>query len=298
MRKSRYSEEQIIGMFREHEAGVTTKELCRKYGISDATLHKYKVKFGGMTVSDAQRLRTLESENAKLKRLLAEQIQGNAAPNDLAPKLLTPDVKRRAARHLVEAHGLSERRACRLVRLDRSTFQYRMRDAGDEVLRERLLDLAGERRRLGYRRLGILLAREGLNVNHKKLYRINREVGLAVRRRRGRKRATGTRRPMVLPSGPSQRWSLDFVSDALADGRRFRTLCVVDDFTREALAIVVDTSLSGVRVGRELDRIIAWRGRPAMIVLDNGTELRSHAILRWQRARGVEWHYIASGKPQ
>ena len=145
----------------------------------------------------------------------------------------------------MEAHGLSERRACRLARLDRSTFQYRKRDAGDERLR----DLAGERRRFGYRRLGILLAREGLNANHKKLYRIYREEGLAVRRRRGRKRATGTRRPMVLPSAPNQRWSLDFVSDALTDGRRFRTLCVVDDFTREALAIVVDTSLSGVRVG-------------------------------------------------
>ena len=101
----------------------------------------------------------------------------------------------------MEAHGLSERRACRLTRLDRSTFQYRKRDAGDERLRARLRDLAGERRRFGYRRLGILLAREGLNANHKKLYRIYREEGLAVRRRRGRKRATGTRRPMVLPSG-------------------------------------------------------------------------------------------------
>lgn len=198
----------------------------------------------------------------------------------------------------MEAHGLSERRACRLARLDRSTFQYRKRDAGDDRLRERLRDLSGERRRFGYRRLGILLAREGLNANHKKLYRIYREEGLAVRRRRGRKRATGTRRPMVLPSGPNQRWSLDFVSDALTDGRRFRTLCVVDDFTREALAIVVDTSLSGVRVGRELDRIIARRGRPAMIVSDNGTELTSHAILRWQKERGIEWHYIAPGKPQ
>lgn len=198
----------------------------------------------------------------------------------------------------MEAHGLSERRACRLARLVRSTFQYRKRDAGDERLRERLRDLAGERRRFGYRRLGILLAREGLSANHKKLYRIYREEGLAVRRRRGRKRATGTRRPMVLPSGPNQRWSLDFVSDALTDGRRFRTLCVVDDFTREALAIVVDTSLSGVRVGRELDRIIARRGWPAMIVSDNGTELTSHAILRWQKERGIEWHYIAPGKPQ
>lgn len=158
-------------------------------------------------------------------------------------------------------------------------------------------DLASERRRFGYRRLGILLEREGLYANHKKVFRIYREEGLAVCRRRGRKRAVGTRRPILLPAGANHRWSLDFVSDALSDGRRFRTLCVVDDFTREALAVVVDTSLSGVRVSRELDRLIEQRGEPRMIVSDNGTELTSHAILRWQQERGVEWHYIAPGKP-
>jgi putative transposase len=103
---------------------------------------------------------------------------------------------------------------------------------------------------------------------------------------------------MALPQGPNQRWSLDFVSDTLADGRRFRVLVVVDDFTRECLALVADTSLSGRRVVRELDRMTELRGRPLMIVSDNGTELTSHAILRWQEDRGVEWHYIAPGKPQ
>ena len=103
---------------------------------------------------------------------------------------------------------------------------------------------------------------------------------------------------MALPQGPNQRWSLDFVSDALACGRRFRVLAVVDDFTRECLGLVVDTSLSGLRVGRELDRVVELRGRPLTIVSDNGTELTSHAILRWQQERGVTWHYIAPGKPQ
>ena len=197
----------------------------------------------------------------------------------------------------MEAHGLSERRACRLADLDRSTFQYEKRDGGDEKLRQRLRELAGERRRFGYRRLGILLGREGLSANHKKVYRIYAEEGLAVKRRRGRKRATGTRSPMLMPERVNERWSLDFVSDALSDGRRFRTLCVVDDFTREALAVVVDVSLSGVRVARELSRLIAQRGAPKMIVSDNGTELTSHAILRWVRKAGIEWHYIAPGKP-
>ena len=151
--------------------------------------------------------------------------------------------------------------------------------------------------RIGYRRLGILLEREGLGANHKKVFRIYQEEGLAVKRRRGRKRAIGTRTPMEVPDGPNQRWSLDFVSDALSDGRRFRTLCVVDDFTREALATVVDVSLSGVRVARELTRLIDLRGRPQMIVSDNGTELTSHAILKWSKDSRVEWHYIAPGKP-
>ncbi len=198
----------------------------------------------------------------------------------------------------MERHGHSERRACRLVGVDRSAFQYERADGGDAALRARLRTLAGERRRFGYRRLAILLRREGEQVNLKRIYRLYREEGLTVRRRGGRKRALGTRAPMAIPQGPNQRWSLDFVSDALADGRRFRVLCVVDDFTREALATVVDTSISGARVARELDRLVAERGaRPAMVVSDNGTELTATAILRWAEERSVEWHYIAPGKP-
>lgn len=143
----------------------------------------------------------------------------------------------------------------------------------------------------------ILLKREGWEVNWKKVYRLYREEGLTVRKRGGRKRAIGTRAPMAISQGPNQRWSLDFVSDALADGRRFRILCVIDDFSGECLATVVDTSIPGIRVARELDRIAEMRGHPSMVVSDNGTELTSNAILKWQQDRKVEWHYIAPGKP-
>ena len=143
-----------------------------------------------------------------------------------------------------------------------------------------------------------MLAREGIVMNHKKLLRLYREENLRVRRRRGRKRAMGTRAPMAVPEGANQRWSLDFVSDTLACGRRIRILAVVDDFTRECLALVVDTSLSGGRVARELDAIITERSKPLMIVSDNGTELTSLAILKWTQDRSIEWHYIAPGKPQ
>ena len=134
-------------------------------------------------------------------------------------------------------------------------------------------------------------------MNRKKLLRLYREEGLKVRRRKGRKRALGTRAPMTIPQGPNQRWSLDFLSDQLSDSRRFRILAIVDDFTRECLALVADTSLSGSRVARELDAIIVQRGKPLSIVSDNGTELTSMAILRWTQDSCVEWHYIAPGKP-
>ena len=197
----------------------------------------------------------------------------------------------------IEEKCYSQRRACGLVELDPKTYRYASRRPDDAAVRARLKELALERRRFGYRRLHILLRREGIELNHKKLFRLYREERLTVKRRGGRKRALGTRAPMTLPQGPNQRWSLDFVSDMLADGRRFRILVVVDDFTRECLALVVDTSLSGMRVTRELDAIAETRGRPLMIVSDNGTELTSRAILQWQEDNRVEWHYIAPGKP-
>lgn len=197
----------------------------------------------------------------------------------------------------IEEKSYSQRRACGLIGLHPKTYRYASRRSDDIDLRARLKALASERRRFGYRRLHILLKREGIVLNHKKLFRLYREERLTVRRRGGRKRALGTRAPMTLPQGPNQRWSLDFVSDMLTDGRRFRVLVVVDDFTRECLALVVDTSLSGIRVARELDALVTARIKPLMIVSDNGTELTSRAILHWQEDQAVEWHYIAPGKP-
>jgi len=212
--------------------------------------------------------------------------------------MVTPAARREAVAHLCSAFLVSERRACWTLAVDRTSMRYCSIRPDDAVLRMRLRELASQRRRFGYRRLHILLTREGLIMNHKKLRRLYREERLAVRRRGGRKRALGTRAPIALPQGPNQRWSLDFLTDAFTDGRRFRILAIVDDFTRECLALVADTSLSGLRVVRELDALIAIRGRPAMIVSDNGTELTSMAILRWSQEQRIEWHYIAPGKPQ
>jgi putative transposase len=212
--------------------------------------------------------------------------------------MVTPAARREAVAHLRVAYEVSERRACSALGADRTSLRYRSRRPDDAAVRGRLRELAAIRRRFGYRRLHILLTREGIVMNHKKLRRLYREERLQVRRRGGRKRALGTRAPMALPQGPNQRWSLDFLSDAFSDGRRFRILAIVDDFTRECLALVPDTSLPGMRVVRELDALVAARGCPAMCVSDNGTELTGMAILRWAQETRVEWYYIAPGKPQ
>ncbi|WP_407117037.1 IS3 family transposase [Bradyrhizobium sp. LMG 9283] len=298
MKRSRFSEEQIIGILKEHEAGVSVADLCRKHGVSDASIYKWKAKFGGMEVSEAKRLKTLEDENTRLKRLLADAMLDNAALKDLPGKeMVMPAAKRKAVAHLVDVYGMSERRACKAIGCCRMTIRYKATRADDAGLRQRMRAIAQERRRFGYRRLHVLLKREGYLVNHKKLFRLYREERLAVRRRGGRKRAIGTRAPMMAPIAPNDRWSLDFVSDQLTDGRRFRILTVVDDCTRECLALVADTSLSGARVARELDRLITERGKPKTVVSDNGTELTSNAILTWADQSRVAWHYIAPGKP-
>ena len=159
---------------------------------------------------------------------------------------MTPAARREATTYLRRTFEMSERRACRVIGTDRTSVRYQGVRADDEALRERLKALAQERRRFGYRRLHVLLRREGHAVNRKRVQRLYREERLTVRRRGGRKRALGTRRAMVTPLAPDQRWSLDFVSDQLTDGRRFRILAVVDDCTRECLALVADTSISGV----------------------------------------------------
>ena len=194
--------------------------------------------------------------------------------------MVTPAAKREAVAHLQALLDVSERRACRVIEADRTSMRYQSRRGDDTELREKLRALAQERRRFG-----------------KKTQRLYREEGLTVRRRKGRKRAVGTRtRPPVLAL-PNQCWSLDFVHDQLATGRRFRVLNIVDDVTRECLRAVPDTSISGRRVVRELTDLICERGKPGMIVSDNGTELTSNAVLAWCGDAQVKWHYTTPGKP-
>jgi putative transposase len=173
--------------------------------------------------------------------------------------------------------------------------------------------VAAKRRRFGYRRIGVMLERKGMIMNHigariakglgdllqgGALYRLYTDEKLGVRRRRGRKRARGSRSPMPEALGPGERWSLDFLSDTFGASRRFRILAVNDDCCRENLCLMADTSISGARVARELDALVRVYGRPASIVSDNGTEFTSRAVLKWANDNDVKWHYIDPGKPQ
>jgi putative transposase len=195
-------------------------------------------------------------------------------------------------------YQMSERHACRLMGWGRSTHRYRARKVErDAALRTRLRELAAKRMRFGYRRLTALLVREGMAANHKRVYRLYREEGLAMRIRARRRIGWNGRVTSPAAVRPNQRWSMDFVSDCISKGRVIRMLTVVDDCTRECPAIEVDTSLGGCRVRRVLDRIVGERGRPEAIVLDNGPEFRGRALAAWSEERGVRLEFIQPGKP-
>ncbi|WP_457184411.1 IS3 family transposase [Pantoea agglomerans] len=297
--KKRFSDEQIISILREAEAGVSARELCRKHAISDATFYTWRKKYGGMEVPEVKRLKSLEEENARLRKLLAEAMLDKEALQ-VAPgrKLLTTDQKREVVVLMCDATGLSQRRACRLTGLSLSTWRYdAQRPAADAHLSGRITELALERRRFGYRRIWQLLRLEGLLVYHKRVYRLYHLNGLGVKRRRRRKGLATERLPLLRPAAPNMTRSMDFVMDALATGRRIKCLTCVDDFTKECLTVTVAFGISGVQVTRILDSIALFRGYPATIRTDQGPEFTCRALDQWAFEHGVELRLIQPGKP-
>lgn len=204
---------------------------------------------------------------------------------------------REAVEWLIEEFKISQRRACRTMNLGISTCRYISRRGNGGVIVERMKSIAYERPRFGYRRVHVMLRREGLMVNHKRVYRLYREEGLAVRRKKRKRVSMLARKPVAAGSKPNERWSMDFTWDQLADGRSFRTLNIVDDFTRESLAIEVDVSLPGQRVTRVLDHLAETRGLPKSITVDNGPEFTGRAMDAWAYQRGVTLAFITPGKP-
>ena len=196
-----------------------------------------------------------------------------------------------------ESYGVSLQRACRLLELNRSSYYYRGHRRDDRGVRQRLKELAAARVRFGYRRLHVLLRREGWVVNHKRIYRIYNEENLAVRTKARRKIASRARLPLRAATRPNEQWSMDFIHDRLEDGRSVRVLSIVDNFSRECLMLEADRSLNGERVAACLDQVAAERGYPQSIRVDNGTEFYSQAMDRWAYRHGVGLEFIRPGKP-
>jgi putative transposase len=211
--------------------------------------------------------------------------------------VVKPAAKREVVGFWKECFALSERRACRLIGLARASHRYRARPDANTGLRKRLRELAEERRRFGYRRLDVMIRREGIEVNRKRVERLYREENLSLRGPRRRKRRSGLRVAHPAPSRPNERWSMDFVTDGFADGRRFRVFTLVDDFTRECLALVPDVCLTGRRVAQALAQVVRERGLPQVIVSDNGPEFISRALEEWEFAAGIRHQFIRPGKP-
>jgi putative transposase len=211
--------------------------------------------------------------------------------------VVTPVAKREAAGLIRQELGLSERRTCTVLGVSRSLLQYTPRPDRNRELRERLRVLAEQRRRFGSPRLHVLLKREGWTVNHKRVERLYRQEGLSLRRKHRRKAASHLRVVLPAPSRANEHWSMDFVTDSLTSGRRFRALTIVDDHSRESVAIEADFSLTGHRVTRVLERLAFTRGLPAVITVDNGPEFAGQALDAWAYQKGVKLHFIRPGKP-
>ena len=210
--------------------------------------------------------------------------------------MVKPAARKQIASHMIDHHQLSERCACKLAGVSRTAYRYRAAPKNDEELRSKLRELAGKHKALDYPMLHSMLKSEGLVINPKRTYRVYAEERLQLRTRR-KKKLDRPRQPMTVPIAPNIRWSMDFVSDQLSNGRRFRILNVKDDYSKELIGQLVAFSITGAMTSRFLDQLIECRSAPDQITCDNGTEFTSKAMFFWQKASGVNLAFIQPGKP-
>ncbi|KAB0663828.1 IS3 family transposase [Oryzomonas japonica] len=300
MKGSRFTGTQIISILRETEAGMLVKDVCRKHGIGDATYYNWKSKYGGMSASDLKRMKEMEAELSRLKRMHADMALENHASEDLIEKKpLRPPEKRDAAIYLVAEHRLSVQRSCRCIGLSRAAY-YRVPVYASETDHDviKALNALVERHpRWGFWKCFKALRRLGQLWNHKRVYRVYCTLQLNQKRRTKKRLPQRIKQPLLVPQQPNQTWSADFVSDALYAGRRFRTFNVSDDFNRECLAVEIDTSLTGTRLVRVFGRLRPERGLPNVLRADNGPEFLSGDFVAWAETNGMAIQYIQPGEP-
>ncbi|WP_100215534.1 IS3 family transposase, partial [Pseudoalteromonas maricaloris] len=292
------TETQIVSMIKEAESGIPVPEICRKHGIGQSTFYKWRSKYGGMEASDIKRLKELEEENRKLKDMFATLSLKHSMLEDIIGKKAVKTSRRRAwVEHLRAQFNVSVAFACEVAGLSRSVFYYKHKRPLDDEVIDALLALVERHPRWGLPKLFKRLRNKGKPWNKKRVERVYNMLKLNLRRKGKRRVPTRTPEPLSAPTQHNESWSMDFMSDALSYGHRFRTLNVLDDFNRQALAIEVDTSLTSERVIRTLQQIIAWRGKPKQIRVDNGPEFTSTALEDWAIKNDIKLEFIEPGSP-
>ncbi|WP_138435599.1 IS3 family transposase [Marinobacter shengliensis] len=299
MKRSRYTEEQIAFALKQAELGTPVPEVCRKMGISDATFYTWRKKYGGLGPSELKRLKQLEEENQRLKKLVADLSLDKAMLQDVVgKKALRPPRKRQLVADLQKRYRVSERQACAVLQFSRASCRYQSVARDSSALSMRIREITLTRLHYGYRRVHVQLQREGWRDNHKRVYRLYRDQGLSLRLKRPkRNKAAKNRQPLQRATHPNHIWGMDFVSDALFDGRRLRLLTIIDLFTRECLGIVVGQSLKGHDVQEALTAIARFRGNPEVLKTDNDSEFAGKVMDRWAYERNIEIDFSRPGKP-
>ncbi|AXS11755.1 IS3 family transposase [Klebsiella quasipneumoniae] len=298
MRKARFTEHQIIAVLKSVEAGRTVKDVCREAGISEASYYNWKAKFGGTEASDIKKMKDLEDENRRLKQMFADlSLECRALKDVIEKKPLKPAIKRELVSYLTAQFAMSLRQACRILSLSRTIFRYQPDTQRDEPVIMALTVAAERYPRYGFKKLFQVLRRQGKSWNHKRVHRIYCLLKLNFRRKGKQRLPVRNPVPLVTPEAMNQSWSIDFMHDALVCGRCFRTFNVVDDFNRKALAIEIDLNIPAQRVVRVLDRIVANRGYPLKMRMDNAPELVSLTLAQWAEEHGVMLEFIRPGKP-
>ena len=294
--KKRFSAAQIIGFLREADAGMAVKDLCRRHGFSDASYYLWRRKYGGLEVPDAKRLKALEQENARLKKLLAEALTAGRNPRGATKKVVGAPARREVVRWMC-GRGLTERHALQVIGMSASSLRYRPAPDRNADLRQAIVARAHRHRRYGAGMIYLKLRQQGRVVNHKRIERFDAEAQVQVRCRKRKKVPVGERQPLVRPEAANEAWSMDFVFDRSAEGRTIKCLTIVDDATHESVAIVPERAISGPHVTRILDHLAATRGLPPVIRTDNGKEFCGHAMRAWAHAHTVTLRLIEPGKP-
>ncbi|MGB9150476.1 MAG: IS3 family transposase, partial [Burkholderiales bacterium] len=301
MKKSRFTDSQIMAALKQAESGVSPPDVCRELGISSATFYKWRAKFSGMDTSMMSRMKELEDENRRLKKMyLEEKLKAEIVAEALGKKVVRPSLRRMMAVEAVNSKAVSIALACKLFRVSESCYRYvpKLSDE-NQTIADWLLRLTANQRNWGFGLCYLYLRNvKGFGWNHKRVYRIYRELELNLRIKPRKRLVRDQPEALVVPLQPNLVWSMDFMHDQLSDGRSFRLFNVIDDHNREALTMEVDFSLPSERVIRALKQLIQWRGKPLVIRSDNGPEYISQIMKDWSAESGIQLHYIQPGNPQ